>query len=287
LGLEAGDSSVATADHYYRFESNGGCSIITLLPELNDKQWADIEKVGSEIVDKLGGTQSPRFVIDLSPLSYMGSAMVALIVRLYKTANTRNGQMVVVNQHELVHEVLKLAGLTKLWTIVDSRDKGLAALGVKPGALSKDGAPMAASGNAVLVAGIIGVIGAVLFLGLQLKGQPLLPYKWAQLIEFGFAALGIISGTMVLANQTGTRRNVGIVLLALCVLAVLGGIVAAPEHATSAPKSPPAKAASTSDATSSAIATAATTPPSKTAASANSGASTAKSALTPGAKLRK
>ncbi len=130
---------MSSGESYYRFETADGCLIITLLPELNDKQWADIEKVGTEIVDRLSNAQSPRFIVDLTPLSYMGSAMVALIVRLYKTVNGRNGQMVVVNQHELVFEVLKLAGLTKLWTIVDSREKAFAALGVKRRAASAEG----------------------------------------------------------------------------------------------------------------------------------------------------
>jgi anti-anti-sigma factor len=212
--------------------------IATLLPELNDKQWADIEKVGTELVDRLSNAQSPRFIVDLTPLSYMGSAMVALIVRLYKTANGRGGQMVVVNQHELVHEVLKLAGLTKLWTIVDNRDKAFAALGVKRRSASAEGSARE-GGNAVLLAGIIGTVGAILGLGLQFSSQGLVPRKVAVFIEFAFAALGMVVGTMILVNQTGTRRNIGIALLVICLLVVLGGIVAAPEQSTT-PASPPA-----------------------------------------------
>jgi len=218
---------VAAGESYYRSETNGGCSIITLLPVLNDKQWADIEKVGSEIVEHLGTASSPRFLVDLTPLSYMGSAMVALIVRLYKAVNSRNGQMVVVNQHELVFEVLKLAGLTKLWTIVDSREKGFAALGVKPGATAVGGAP--ANDNLVLGAGVIGAIGSIIGLALQFASHPVVPRKVALVIEFAFAFLGFVSGTMMLVNQAGTRRNVGIALLGICLLVVLGGILAAPE----------------------------------------------------------
>lgn len=218
---------MAAGESYYRSETNGSCSIITLLPVLNDKQWADIEKVGSEIVEHLGNASSPRFLVDLTPLSYMGSAMVALIVRLYKAVNSRNGQMVVVNQHELVFEVLKLAGLTKLWTIVDSREKGFAALGVKPGAMAVGGAP--ANDNLVLGAGVIGVIGSIIGLALQFASQPVVPRKVALVIEFAFAFLGFVSGTMMLVNQAGTRRNVGIALLGICLLVVLGGILAAPE----------------------------------------------------------
>jgi anti-anti-sigma factor len=222
--------------------------IITLLPELNDKQWAEIEKVGSDLVERLAVTKSPRFLVDLTPLSYMGSAMVALIVRLYKSVNGRGGKMVVVNQHELVNEVLKLAGLAKLWTIVESREKGFAALGVSGRTSAVGGGPVAdggVSGNGLLIGGIIGTVGAILGLALQFSSNSPLPGKYAQLIEFGFAALGMIMGTLMLVNQIGARRNVGIAFLSVCLLVVLGGIVAAPDRTSSKPAPPTESSAAT------------------------------------------
>ncbi len=50
---------MSAGESYYRFESADGCLIVTLLPVLNDKQWADIEKVGTEIVERLSAAQSP------------------------------------------------------------------------------------------------------------------------------------------------------------------------------------------------------------------------------------
>lgn len=257
---------MSSAESYYRFEAADGCLIITLLPELNDKQWADIEKVGTDIVDRLSNAQSPRFIVDLSPLSYMGSAMVALIVRLYKAVNGRSGQMVVVNQHELVFEVLKLAGLTKLWTIVDSRDKAYAALGVKRRAAAVEGSS-GNGGNAILVAGIVGTLGAIVGLALQFSKQGLVSHKAALLIDVGFAALGMIVGTMILVNQKGARRNVGIALLAICLMAVLGGIVFSPDQGTApAPKGASSAAPVPSVTNTSAVVT---SPPSTNIAPAN------------------
>jgi anti-anti-sigma factor len=218
---------------YYRFESLNGCLTITLLPELNDKQWADIERVGTEIVDRISASPSPKVLVDLTPLSYMGSAMVALIVRLYKTVNSRGGKMVVVNQHELVHEVLKLAGLTKLWTILPNRQEAYGSLGVKATAASVGGGGgggFQPSGMGLVAAGAIGTFGTLIFLALQFSSSPIVPQKIALMIEIAFAFLGLGAG-MFLLNQTGNRRNLGIAFLAVCVLAVLGGIVAAPQEA--------------------------------------------------------
>jgi anti-anti-sigma factor len=259
---------VSAGESYYRFESADGCLIITLLPVLNDKQWADIEKVGTEIVERLSAVQSPRLIVDLTLLSYMGSAMVALIVRLYKAVNGRNGQMVVVNQHELVFEVLKLAGLTKLWTIVKNRDEAYATLGVRRRAASVEGAP-SSGGSGLLIAGVLGTIGAIVGLALQFAPHPPVPHKVALLIDVGFAALGMVVGTMMLVNQTGTRRNVGIVFLAICLIAVLGGIVVSPDQSpapkgTSSATPPVTDTAAVATTTASNTASPTTAPPSKT-----------------------
>jgi anti-anti-sigma factor len=256
---------VSSGENYYRSEQSDGCWIITLLPELNDKQWADIEKVGTEIVDKLSAAQSPRFIVDLTPLSYMGSAMVALIVRLYKAVNGRSGQMVVVNQHELVFEVLKLAGLTKLWTIVENRDKAYAALGVKRRSVSaKEPGTGGGGGNGLLVAGLIGTVGAIVGLALMFSPQQPVSHKIALLIDVGFAALGMIVGTLLLVNQTGARRNVGIALLAICLIALVGGIVAGPDQSSPSKENKASKSAAASNTTE----TVAVSPPKTTPAPA-------------------
>jgi anti-anti-sigma factor len=226
---------VSAGETYYRYESLNGCLTITLLPELNDKQWADIERVGTEIVDRIGAAPSPKVLVDLTPLSYMGSAMVALIVRLYKTVNSRNGKMVVVNQHELVFEVLKLAGLTKLWTIVANRDEAYSSLGIKASAVSSGGGGgFQTGGMGIVAAGAIGTFGTLVGLALQFAPNPPLPGRVSLLIEIAFAFLGLGAG-MFLLNQAGNRRNLGIAFLAICVLAVLGGIVAAPQDASAKP----------------------------------------------------
>jgi anti-anti-sigma factor len=230
---------VSVGETYYRFESVNGCLTITLLPELNDKQWADIERVGTEIVDRISASPSPKVLVDLTSLSYMGSAMVALIVRLYKTVNSRGGKMVVVNTHELVFEVLKLAGLTKLWTIVGTRAEAFSSMGVKATAAPSGTGGLQTGGMGLVAAGVIGTVGTLVGLALQFSSSPMVPPKIALLIEVAFAFLGLGAG-MFLLNQAGNRRNLGIAFLAICVLAVLGGIVAAPQEA--AAKAPAAGA---------------------------------------------
>ena len=77
----------------YHFEKFDGVSVIVLLSELNDVPWADIESIGSTILEQMETQTKPLFLIDLDALTYMGSAMVALVVRLWKSVKTRNGKI--------------------------------------------------------------------------------------------------------------------------------------------------------------------------------------------------
>ena len=254
---------MSTGETYYRFDTVNGCLIITLLPELNDKQWADIERVGTEIVEQIStATSPPKVLVDLTPLSYMGSAMVALIVRLYKTVNSRGGKMAVVNQHELVFEVLKLAGLTKLWTIVPNREEAFAAMGVKPSKAVSISSSSAAGGvqsggMGIVAAGAIGTLGTLALLALQFRSNSPMTPKNALIVQAVFAFLGLGAG-MFLLNQAGNRRYIGVAFMAICVLAFLGAVFMAPLGEPA--KAPAAGAAPRSTAVESASATPASTP---------------------------
>lgn len=244
---------MSSSETPYGFETADGYSVFSLQPELNDSQWADFEKVGNDVVGQLDAMDPPICLVDLSDLSYMGSAMVALIVRVWKAVNENGGRMVVVNKDTMVFEVLKLAGLHKVWTIVDTRDEGVKQLGVKVRAVraassGEGGTPAGGGGIGLAVLGLGAVVGAGVGLFLLLT-PGIVSEKIALVIEFGFAALALVAGTVTAARDTGTRQKLGIAIVAASVVVVLAGILLSGEGAerqprASAPRSsaPPAQA---------------------------------------------
>ncbi len=120
---------MTTNDAPFRFTQQGNLSILTLLPELNNVQWGEIDAIGTQVLSSLESQSHPVLIVDLSPLSYMGSAMVALIVRAWKATQPKKGKICVVCPHPGVKEVLKLAALDKVWDIVDNMDEARALVG--------------------------------------------------------------------------------------------------------------------------------------------------------------
>lgn len=150
---------MAESDTSYRFEEAESHCTIVLLPELNKAPWGDIDNIGTSVVERMNAKmdasrQKPGFIVDLSALNYMGSAMVALVVRLWKASKEKGAKMVVINNDPMVLEVLELAGLSQVWTIVGTREEALRALGVvdKPQNAASPASTAAPTGTSAPVA---------------------------------------------------------------------------------------------------------------------------------------
>lgn len=207
----------------YRFEDGDGHSVVALLPGLNESPWAAIEKVGDEVLERLNARPAPAFLIDLSALDYMGSATVALIVRIWKSTKDRNGRMVIVNQHEMVYEVLKLAGLHTLWNIVESRDEARQQL------MASDRSQGGWEAVLAIVVGVLALLGAAGGLYVLLFPMESLDERAALGIELGCSAVALIAGIVSAIRQRGGRRVFGCVVIAASLGLTAAGIVNWPD----------------------------------------------------------
>jgi len=124
---------VTSNESKYRVEIEERFILVALEPSFSTAQWGEIESLGTELLSRMEGQKAPVLIVDLSALSYIGSSMVALVVRLWKAIKEKNGRIVVINSHPVVLEVLQIAGLHKVWPIVKTRDEAFVELGIKAG----------------------------------------------------------------------------------------------------------------------------------------------------------
>jgi len=113
-----------------RFESQRNAARVTLTPEINQVPWDIVEQCGDRVVAGLQECRATSLLVDLTPLDFLGSAQVALLARIWKALSAQQGKMVVHVTSPVVRDVLKTAGLHRLWRIVDSHEQGLEKLGV-------------------------------------------------------------------------------------------------------------------------------------------------------------
>jgi len=199
----------------YRIEFDHNRAIVALLPALNDVAWADIEKIGADVVSQLANLTTPLLLVDLTALNYMGSSQVALVVRMFKSIKERGGRLVVANKHPLVTEVLTLAGLNKLWTIVDSRDAALKLLGGGPSVGGTSNGGMASGiGVAALAASVVALVAVI-------TKADWMPERTAIFLELGTGAVAFLSGLMAMLKSS---RTFGACILTGSVAVLLAGV---------------------------------------------------------------
>lgn len=187
----------------YRLEQNRSRTVLALLPELNEAPWSDIEQIGTEIVGRLQTVSAPALLVDLTALHYMGSSQVALVVRLYKVVKERRGKMVVVVHDPMVHEVLKLAGLDKLWTITNKLEDALSELGGMGATSAVASRWCGGLGVVCLLCSLVGLV-AVLW------SADWLAVPSATWVQFGGAAAAFVLGMLATLWGTGASRTVGV-----------------------------------------------------------------------------
>ena len=193
----------------YKLQSSRGYSVVTFDRSLADCKWGDIERIGTELRSTLTNQSRPFWLIDLTRLEFMGSSIVALLVRLWKSLQEKNGSMVVVNPNSITKEVLEIAGLNKVWTICETRDEAEAVLKK----LLPNQGPRTTAIFAALLGWVIAGCAVALLLGSQNGVLGITPDA-VKTSVFACGGIAVLCGLVTAITGVQSWRIMGIVLLA-------------------------------------------------------------------------
>lgn len=152
---------MSDAEQPYQLHLDDNHASVILREAVQSADWGQLEAFGNRVIAELQKQSRPSCLMDLTQLTYMSSAMVALVVRIWKGVQAEGGRMVVACGHPLVLEVISLAGLNKVWEIVPDAESAYRKLGRKP-PRNESGEPAAGvpnqSSRGPLVVGIVGLV---------------------------------------------------------------------------------------------------------------------------------
>lgn len=208
----------------YRIDEHDGYAALSFSPQMSDAQMSTVDSVGADVLRQIDRMPSPRLIVDLSSLRYMGSAMVALVVRVWKAVSARDGRMVVVNDNEMVQEVLRIAGLEQVWTVVPNRSQAVEQLGVR----RRAGTGGSSLGIVLLVLGVVALAAAVAGLILLLGEAQAMTARQAFILTTVSAALGLIVSGIAAYREAGRQRIIAGVLAAVSLVVLVIGLVRSP-----------------------------------------------------------
>ena len=201
----------------FLFVSKDTYTVFALRPALKDAAWGDVESTGDQVLAELEKLGFPPMIVDLSELDYIGSSLVALLVRVWKKLTSQEARMVVVNRHEMVREVLELAGLANHWRIVESHEEALDEIEVSDAALV-----VKRESRFLFLTGPLVTIVAVVAGEIYWQQLPTLAEHLGFGVAIGVAGLACFISGISLFRERGRRRWVS----GLSVLVAIGVLFA-------------------------------------------------------------
>lgn len=193
-----------------------GYSVIAFPTELATAHMADVREAGVRVVEQLSTVKDPACLVDLTALEYMGSSLVASIVRIWKAVREKNGRMVVVASNDKIVDVLRATGLTKVWVVVSTFEAGVHALG-----FSQEAKVEQRERRLLAWVGPVGLVGGAVAVAIRMIPQlsaVVHPVNWLVYTMIGLA--GVASGISTF-REAGWRRILSI-LVFLFSLPLLG-----------------------------------------------------------------
>lgn len=104
----------------FRLKNEQSVNIIEMtLPE--DLDSADFDQLNRSLLGLLGTHDTRGWVIDLSAVEYMGSAMLGLMVNFRQQIKTRNGKLALCGVSQRLQEIIKTCCMDRLFIMAKTR----------------------------------------------------------------------------------------------------------------------------------------------------------------------
>jgi anti-anti-sigma factor len=94
----------------------------------NDLDSTEFDRLNGRIDEVFAERAGARFILDLTSTSYMGSAMLGLMVNIRHRVKKMDGRLALCGMSSALQGVFKACCLEKLFTITRTRDDALKAL---------------------------------------------------------------------------------------------------------------------------------------------------------------
>ena len=89
------------------------------LPEVLDA--TEFDQFSTNLLSAVGGAPAERWVLDLGRVSYMGSAILGLMVNVRQVVKDSSGRLVLCGMSSRLHGVFRACSLERLFVISKSR----------------------------------------------------------------------------------------------------------------------------------------------------------------------
>ena len=100
-------------------------ALVLEMHESTTAQWLNANCELHPLLDRPEFAGTIHIVVDCTRISFAGSMLLELLIRLGEWVQERGGRMVLCGLNDFVHEVVQVAGFNRLWGMYEDVDEAL------------------------------------------------------------------------------------------------------------------------------------------------------------------
>jgi len=106
-------------------ETIGSVTVASIGPAFETIDDEALDQVSAFLLELTAEEEMTRLVIDLSQTSFFGSALLAIIFRVWSRIKARNGHFALCGLQDYCRDVLRTTRLDTVWAVFDTREEAL------------------------------------------------------------------------------------------------------------------------------------------------------------------
>jgi anti-anti-sigma factor len=116
------------ADEFFQVKRHGDVAVITPSAQIEDLPETLLQPAAELVMAPLKDDPPNNIIVDLSAVSYFGSAFITFLLRCHHLLASRGSELVLAGVNPNIRELLRITNLEMYWALYDNAKDAISAL---------------------------------------------------------------------------------------------------------------------------------------------------------------
>ena len=122
-------SDADLTNEFFQVKRHGDVAVIVPSPQVEDLPETLLQPAAEMVLAPLKEDPPNQIIVDLSSVSYFGSAFITFLLRCHHLLSARGSELVLAGVNPNIRELLRITNLDNHWALYDSVVEALNTLG--------------------------------------------------------------------------------------------------------------------------------------------------------------
>jgi anti-sigma B factor antagonist len=122
-------SDADLANEFFQVKRHGDIAVIVPSPQIENLPETLLQPAAEMVLAPLKEDPPNHIIVDLSAVSYFGSAFITFLLRCHHLVSKRGTELVLAGVNPNIRELLRITNLEMYWALYDSVNEAVNSLG--------------------------------------------------------------------------------------------------------------------------------------------------------------